>query len=278
MTTQTFALIATKARNELLVQRAIPAVLRQTLVPDVIVVVEDGRALDAESLTNLRRQIEPSGVELAVLRNGRAAGAGGSWNTGLEYLLGRNRKGFVAILDDDDEWDRDHIESNCEVANGATIVVSGLRMVVGNCVLERPLIDNLAPEAFLAGNPGWQGSNTFVSLDLLIGAGGFREGLQSLNDRDLAIRLLRHPLAVWRLTNKWTSTWYSDTIGNLSTPQSFAKREGLRSFWQLYSHEMNCDTKSHFLSRAWKLFGITENEIVGGNVGPLPALGFPLES
>jgi glycosyltransferase involved in cell wall biosynthesis len=269
------ALTATKSRDKLLVERAVPAVLRQTRQPDTVVVVHDGPGLDDTTRGSLKTLAAKAGVELTLLHNIHAAGPGGAWNTGLAHLVERGHRGFVAILDDDDVWDPDHLEVNLEHAEGATIVVSGLQMLFGGRCQERPLLGDLDPRAFLTGNPGWQGSNTFVDLDLLVGAGGFREGLPSLNDRDLAIRLLRHPRAAWRLTGRWTASWYADTPGNLSEARSQAKRDGLRAFWLLYGDEMSPDERARFFDRAEQLFGVAASEITTGEPELRPPLGFP---
>lgn len=269
------ALVATRSRDQLLVERAVPAVLGQTRPPCVLVVVHDGAGLDGPTRAALRDLAAPSGVELAVIHNTRRPGPGGAWNTGLAHLLEMGHRGFVAILDDDDEWDPNHLEVNLAHADDATIVVSGLRMSLGGRCQERSLLADIDPRAFLTGNPGWQGSNTFVELALLVEAGGFREGLPSLNDRDLAIRLLRQPKATWRLTGRWTATWHADTPGNLSEPGSQAKREGLRAFWDLYGSEMTPAERARFFGRAERLFGISAKEIADDGPVSTPPLGFP---
>jgi len=266
-------LIATKDREELLVSRAVPAVLSQTRRPDILIIVDDGGGLQSATQKELVGLAEAQDVELLLLPNNRARGAAGAWNTGLTQLASRHHEGFVAFLDDDDEWDRHHIEVNLALADAAPIVVSGLRMRTVDRAIPRGLIGSLDDRAFLVGNPGWQGSNTFVSLDLLLAIGGFREGLLSLNDRDLAIRLLRHPRGEWRLTGRWTATWHVDTPGNLSEPRSDTKREGLRMFWRLYGHEMSALERRAFFQRAGKLFGIATAEIVGHEPERIPTAG-----
>ena len=133
-----------------------------------------------------------------MLPNIRKPGAAGSWNTGLKYLGDINFNGFVAILDDDDEWDKEHIALNMHFARetGAELIVSGLRRMCSGQIKPRNLPINLKDSDFLRGNPGLQGSNTFVSLKAMNRVGNFTEGLPSLNDRDLAIRLLRSPIQV----------------------------------------------------------------------------------
>jgi glycosyltransferase involved in cell wall biosynthesis len=270
------ALITTKARDELLLQRSLPSVLAQNRPPELIIIVNDGPALDERTQAAIHAACTPQGLEFELLHNARAPGAGGAWNTGLAQLRTLGHEGFVAVLDDDDTWDTNHLEVNLAHAHDASIVVSGLRMMARRQFMHRPLIEALDPRTFLTGNPGWQGSNTFVSLDLLLQVGGFREGLPSLNDRDLALRLLRHPGSTWKLTGQWTATWNADTVGNLSTPGSVAKREGLRAFWSLYGAEMAPPEREAYFLRAALLFGISEPEITDREPAARPALGFPV--
>ncbi|WIG92982.1 glycosyltransferase [Myxococcus sp. SDU36] len=265
------ALVATRNRWNLLVGRALPSIRRQTRAVREVVVVNDGTPFEAEKEAALRRLLHP--LPLVMLDNRRTPGAAGAWNTGLEHLLALSRAGFVALLDDDDSWEASHIEDNLRVAvrERADVVVSGLRLVVDGQERERPLPDGLLPGDFLVGNPGWQGSNTFVSRRLWATVQGFRDGLRSLNDRDLAIRLLRVPGSRVAYTSRWTATWYLSTQGDsLSSPRSPAKISGLRWFWRLYGGEMSPVQAVAFLSRAESLFGVrrTEIEADGEDVPP----------
>lgn len=272
--TDVAVLIATKDRTSLLAERALPSVVQQTRAPSVVVLVNDGSAVSRAARSHLRALGAGAGVDIVLVPNGRTPGAGGAWNTGLEYLYGQGARGFVAILDDDDAWDPEHVEANLALPDDANIRLSGLRMQMKGRVIERPLIDHLEPRAFLVGNPGWQGSNTFVDLGLLMRVGGFREGLASLNDRDLAFRLLSHPAAAWRLTDRWTATWYADTRCNLSEPRSQSKLDGLRAFWALYGRQMNSMEARRFFDRARRLFGVDPAAVSNSPPTMLPSLGF----
>ncbi|NOJ77648.1 glycosyltransferase family 2 protein [Myxococcus xanthus] len=265
------ALVATHNRWDLLVGRALPSIRRQTRAVREVVVVNDGATFDAEKQAALRLLRHP--LPLVIFDNRRAPGAAGAWNTGLEHLLALSQDGFVALLDDDDTWEASHIEDNLRAAERerADIVVSGLRLVMDGHERERPLPERLLPGDFLVGNPGWQGSNTFVSHRLWATVRGFRDGLRSLNDRDLAIRMLRVPGSRVAYTGRWTATWYLSTQGDaLSSPRSPAKISGLRWFWRIYGGEMSPVQAEAFLSRAENLFGVhrTEIEAGGENVPP----------
>ncbi|QDE92816.1 hypothetical protein BHS06_29685 [Myxococcus xanthus] len=242
-----------------------PSIRRQTRAVREVIVVNDGATFDAEKQAKLRLLLHP--LPLVMLDNRRAPGAAGAWNTGLEHLLALSQDGFVALLDDDDTWEASHIEDNLRAAERerADIVVSGLRLLMDGHERERPLPEGLLPGDFLVGNPGWQGSNTFVSHRLWATVRGFRDGLRSLNDRDLAIRMLRVPGSRVAYTGRWTATWYLSTQGDaLSSPRSPAKISGLRWFWRIYGGEMSPVQAEAFLSRAENLFGVRRTEIEAG--------------
>lgn len=262
-------LIATRMREVLLETRSLPSLLAQSLRPDTVVLVNDGPPLKSRGV---HAMLDTSvHLQLVLLENRRAAGVAGAWNTGLAYLWERGFRGFVAFLDDDDEWAPHHLEANAAAAGpGNNIVVSGLRMSVAGMEQPRPLITALEARDFLIGNPGWQGSNTFVDIALLAAVGGFRDGLLSLNDRDLAIRLLRHPAAHWALTGHWTATWHRDTAKSLSTPGSPEKLSGLRWFWQIYADELRPEEVNAFLERAERLFSIPRRLILAEHADQPP--------
>ncbi|MCA8937215.1 MAG: glycosyltransferase [Planctomycetes bacterium] len=255
-------LIATKNRDALLLNRALPSVQRQWLQPDLVVLVSDGRRLPQELLGKLRAVIAPTSI--VALENGRSPGAASAWNTGLSHLDRLGTRGFVAILDDDDEWDAEHLQECMTAAGrkGANIVVSGLRRMVNGSCIPRPLPRELSVDDFLVGNPGWQGSNTFVELDLMLAVGGFTDGLLSLNDRDLAIRLLRHHASRLAYTGKWTATWHHDAAASLSAPRSRAKISGLRRFWSIHGRAMTPAQSAAFFDRACRYFGVLRDEII----------------
>jgi hypothetical protein len=234
------------------------------------VIVNDGGRFSREVQRNLRRRLSP--IPTVVLENRRVPGAAGAWNTGLEYMHGRH-DGFVALLDDDDDWDAHHLELNqaAALAGRADVVISGLRRVVDGIEIPRPLVARLDARDFLVGNPGWQGSNTFVSTRLLTAVRGFRDGLASLNDRDLAFRILQSQGVRVSYTGEWTSSWHvgSDRPA-LSTPRAPGKISGLRWFWRIYGPRMTGEEAAGFFLRADRCFGVAPDEIVspGRDVPP----------
>lgn len=258
-------LMATAGRCDLLRSVSLPAVRKQGHAPVLVVLVADGCII---SPADVRKLAAIDGMEFVQLQNVRAAGAAGAWNTGLEFLQSRGFDGFVAMLDDDDEWDENHLAANLHAARhaNATVAISGLRLMRDGVLCDRAIPQDFTDRMFLVGNPGWQGSNTFVAMRALAAVGGFRDGLASANDRDLAIRLLRSPRIRVAYTGKWTATWHlSSGRQTLSSPRSEAKLRGLRWFWQIYGSEMQPAEAEEFFERARELFGFRRDEIVLAN-------------
>ena len=258
------ALIATTPRVELLQNRALPSIQRQSHPPEAVVVVADQRRLTAEE-TEASVAAVPM-LPSYLLANVLTRGVAGAWNTGLKFIARRWPACYVAILDDDDEWDSDHIETCFGTAHQAgwpDVVVSGLRILRDGEEIPRPPPARLHVDDFLVGNPGWQGSNTFVSIQTLLKAGMFTEGLASTNDRDLAIRILSQPRSRIAFTGKHTTTWNIDSHRtSLSSPGSAEKSRGLASFLRLHGHRMTPEIRDRFYMRAQQLFGLTAEDIL----------------
>lgn len=258
-------LMATKGRWSLLVDRALPSVSRQAQKPEAVVLVNDGDPFTLDQQARIAALLAP--VPVYVMANANHPGVAGAWNTGLCHLRRLGYDGYVAILDDDDCWDGHHLACNlaAAAATGAELVVSGLRRVVAGHVQPRNLPVDLSARDFLRGNPGLQGSNTFVAISVLERAGDFTGGLQSLNDRDLAVRLLSLRDLRVAYTGEWTATWHhGDDPRSLSAPRSTAKISGLRAFWQLHGAKMSVDEAAAYFDRAWSFFGVSYEEILEG--------------
>src|SRR6266404_9614001 len=121
--------MATCGRHNLLRTLSLPSVRRQTCAPILAILVDDGCGVSPDNVRELSASL--FGIELVLLKNRRSAGAAGAWNTGLDYLAAAKFDGFVAMLDDDDEWDENHLAENVHAAlsANATVVISGLRLV-----------------------------------------------------------------------------------------------------------------------------------------------------
>lgn len=250
-------LIASKPKHSDLLRRALTSVIQQHRGPDLLLLAFDSRLPEPGTLDDVTSHPLINGA--VVLRNQRMQGAAGTWNTGLSWLQEHGFDGYVAILDDDDEWDPDHL-SQCEQAGDqghADVVLSGLRAMKDDVEIPREPLSSVAVDDFLVGNPGWQGSNTFVKLEALMRVGGFTDGLPSTNDRDLAVRILGLPNLKVAFTHRMTATWHIDSQADaLSRPGSAEKRAGLLQFLAMHGHLMSPDVMTRFKARARDLFGV----------------------
>ncbi|EGJ09062.1 glycosyltransferase family 2 protein [Rubrivivax benzoatilyticus] len=249
-------LIATRPRVDSLLSTSLPCLRAQRRRPDRVVIVSDQRSLDAEEAARCLACCE--GLQVQVLRNTRTPGAAGAWNTGLDFLAAQDAPDFVALLDDDDTWDEDHLlRCEAEAQPDVDVVISGLRLLRDGVEAPREPLRQVAAEDFLVGNPGWQGTNTFVRMSRLRQVGGFCDGLRSANDRDLAIRLLDLPDLKVAFTGRMTATWHlgrcADALSAWGSPD---KREGLRVFYQRYASRLTPTQRHEAKVRAQTLFGV----------------------
>lgn len=207
----------------------------------------------------------------AVIPNTRTRGKSGTgaWNTAAMHALQyRHRQPFLAILDDDDAWADEHLttclrlakppsESQC--GKRCVAIVSGIKRIEadGNAISMLPEAKSFTEEGFFTGNPGLQGSNTFIELKTFCSIGGFDESMSSCVDRDLAIRLLEQVnLRASRriaFTNQITVTHYADSVTRV-TAINQAKQHGLDAFYRKYWHRFNNELQCQSLRRAKRLF------------------------
>lgn len=259
------SLIATANRFDLLVERCLPSILAQTLLPQEVFIVNDGQLFTSEQ----QRVIDDllSSIKFQVVNNTDNKGAASAWNLGLRKIYRSYEDVYIALLDDDDTWDSNHGEVCLKtgVKDRSDAVISGLRFfdVLKNEIKKRPLITNLDKNTFLTRNPGWQGSNTFVKESVFKSVGGFTEGLKSCNDRDLAFRILNLPDIKISYTNQFTATWYFYYVGNnLTSVNNPAKREGLITFFNMYKAEMTKEERNQFVERANRFFKVDRSEFI----------------
>ncbi|VVO58236.1 hypothetical protein PS900_00660 [Pseudomonas fluorescens] len=248
-------------RTELL-RRAIASVCAQTISPDSVVIVCDRAMRPADSAT----AIEPLVEDLHWLENHGPAGVANAWNTGIDYIAQRWPDDYLAILDDDDTWDPEHLAGclSCAVqADWPDLVISGIRAWLDGIEQPREPIRSVCVSDFLVGNPGWQGSNTFIRIAALLRAGCFIPGLASCNDRDLAIRVLSLENVRPAFTARHTVNWHHERRrACLSSVGSDGKLNGLARFHQLHSWRMTPEIEVRFFTRAQDLFGLPRDLIL----------------
>ena len=241
-------IIPTIDRSSLI--RSIESVESQTRKPDLIIVVNNGAAIDIRD-------------RAVLLKNTRTDNLSGKINTGLKYLL---KNGFnpnttsVALLDDDDYWESDYL-SNCERKMQEGVydwIISGIiRHDTENPEgRELEIPDALCFRDFLTTNPNIQGSSIFVKLSQLLRAGCFDEMMVSTTDRDICIRLLMLPDIKYGFVNKHFIHHCAMDKNRLSTPGNEMKKKGLEYFLYKYGPMMTDYEVSAFLKRSKEKFDI----------------------
>lgn len=254
-----FVLVATQPRLNCLFEVSLPSIAAQTRQADRVMIISDKQKLSNQEIKRIKSIL--NNVEVIVLQNKYLPGAAGSWNTGIDYINSHHDSGFVAVLDDDDYWDSEHLALCGKHAHKAQLVVSGINVVNNDQVIAQNIPIQLNSGDFLIGNPGWQGSNTFIDLKLLNHAGKFRNGLVSCNDRDLAIRVL-DLLPLMAFTEQATVNWNINHRDDaLSAVRSAQKLKGVCQFYKTYQQRMNLKQKEQFFNRIEELFKWTRDEI-----------------
>lgn len=146
--------VATHRREELLRTRSLPSIQRQTVSPArVCVVVDediDSGITDVEAL----RQDFP---EYHFIRNCRSKGASGSWNSGVlevSDLPEVQKYCYLAILDDDDSWEDNHLETCLEKTQNGLVdwVIPGIVRHEDGVSRKQTIPSTLKQEDFFVGN------------------------------------------------------------------------------------------------------------------------------
>ncbi|MCW2673430.1 MAG: hypothetical protein JWP14_2019 [Frankiales bacterium] len=177
--------IPTHDRPELVV-RALDCVLRQSVLPAEVMVVDVGGRSWSQELQDLA-DAAPTRVIVAALDE--PAHAGRARNHGAR----RTSSTALAFLDDDDSWNEEYLAQALTALqrhpNG--LVVTPLLVRRAGAVLALPAVpQDVRAADVLARNPGVTGTNIVVSRSVLEQVGGFDEQLAAFNDLDLLVRLL----------------------------------------------------------------------------------------
>jgi len=217
-------------------------------------------------------QIPDNYFHTTVIPNWRthAHSGTGAWNSALYRSVANGRERYIAILDDDDEWQNDYLkrclEKIRENRSGTTVaVVSGItRLENDRSINLIPSSENFTMDQLFIGNPGFQGSNIFIRLRDFMDIGAFDESLYSATDRDLGIRLIQYV----EMEDKLSIDFISEPLvihhaENEERVTSIGKNKklGLDLFYRKYIHLMKDDIEEKSLQRAKNLFNYNFSEI-----------------
>ncbi len=199
-----------------------------------------------------------------LLKNNRTSGHSGTgaWNTAIYCLAERYEPEsiFVAILDDDDEYRPEYLRTCREVLRrnpNAVAVFPHVEWVEKNMVLAFTKED-LTPRNFFVGNPGIQGSNMCIRLDILVNIGGFDEELYSATDRDLMIQLLNYLKekkdVEIEIIPEVMVLHHTDSPNRVTANRTM-KKLGLDVFYKKWKSHFSEEDFQKSLERARRLFG-----------------------
>lgn len=246
-----------------LIRRAISSVKSQTIKPDITLVVYDKNEGLHPYIQQIIKEFSNQ-MKIQLIENKRSQNLSGAVNTGIYYLeknIEEINKYFIAILDDDDWWDRRYLENCLKFSRdfGLDWVVSGLirhDRFTPDGRMER-IPEKISIDDFLVGNPNVQGSNLFVLLDKILNANGFDEKLVSTTDRDICISLLKlENIKYGILRNHLVHHDALERNDRLSTKGSLKKQKGLTYFFKKYHNEMSEEQKKKFKKRVKEVFEI----------------------
>lgn len=176
------------------IQRTLQSIVRQTLKPREVVVVDDG-STDGTFQAAEAEAPDMGGIDLRVFRTEENLGAGAARNRAIE----ESAEPILAFLDADDEWLPGKLERSLAVLNdsGAVLVAHDYLTGTGdearqhNC--ERRFLDSDDPFIGLYRKGYIPSSSVVTRLDAVLAAGGFDPGLRNAQDFDLWLTMLRQP-------------------------------------------------------------------------------------
>jgi len=174
--------IPTYNRKELLLS-AVESVLKQTVLPDEIIIVDNGDKRCGK--------INSNDCKVVVIKAPVGAGVSQARNIGLSV----SQSDYVAFLDDDDSWNPDYIK-NLKLAiiqdNFPDMLLAALYDNETKYKIEGKN-NYLSQKTFslIRRNPGVIGSNTIVKKNTMLSLGGYDCKMSASEDVDILIRFIK---------------------------------------------------------------------------------------
>jgi glycosyltransferase involved in cell wall biosynthesis len=196
------------------IARAVQSVLRQTMSPREIVIVDDGSTDDGPAVI---RTIGDSRIRLIQQSN---AGVSAARNNGIAAC----ESPWVALLDADDEWKPEFLRSVSKIVDRrGDLVCVGTDFtndqgvpLIGRVDLNDGILEDFFELSLQRGLPVLCSSAVVVRREALLSAGGFPVGCRSMEDTDTWMRL------AWTGSIGFVSE--SLAIYHLDVPESASKQ------------------------------------------------------
>ena len=229
--------IPTCDRPQFLVE-AVQSVLRQTVKPCEIIIVNNGK-----EIVQLPQEIT-SRVKIYNLP--RYVGAAQARNFGAFLATGQ----YLAFLDDDDLWAVEYLAKvAAAAAEGARCIISRLDQLRGGKVeIFKNAHGKITLTHLLIYNPGITGSNLVIARELFFAVGGFDPKLPPSEDKSLVIEVLNLGNKVTTLPDSQAIIRFH-TLSRLSDAVRLA--EGVCQFTRKYGRLM---TRKQYLGNWLKIY------------------------
>lgn len=226
------AIIPTHRRPALL-RDAISSVLRQTRLPDELIVVDD--VGDLQTAQFVLSQVGRAPLALRYVHNSRCPGACASRNLGALLSSGD----WFAFLDDDDVWRDNFVERAAARAaeRDVGLVMTGIiRQVHGRADTLRFTTEGLTAETVLDHRSSMTGSNLLIAADAFSVVRGFDPAMTVFNDWDLLVRVIRAGIP-YAVVGEPLAEWREHGGERIATP-SLARAAGIEAFLARYEREL----------------------------------------
>ena len=117
---KTVSVIITTHNRPDYLKESLAAVLKQTVSPKEVFVIDDGSSVNYEEVINLFPPDKFEYIKVPV-----ASGANAARNLGIS----KSQSDIIAFLDDDDIWDEDYLEQHINAHDNADAVTCGYRFL-----------------------------------------------------------------------------------------------------------------------------------------------------
>lgn len=230
-------IIPTHNRKQFLAE-AVECVLRQTLTPSEIIIVDNGTDSEAE------KSVWPEPIQ--YIRTIANAGASQARNIGATIATSE----YLAFLDDDDLWENAYLEKavSALTVRPTDILLARLDWLSeSGCVSWRcPTKETLTKGTFVVTNPGVTGSNIIVSRRHFFSLGGFNSRLRTGEDKALIIDSLDRDASI-QVVPSMQAMHRAHDLSSLSRDEF---DNGLRDFCECYAEKLTLTQKIYLQLKA----------------------------
>ena len=231
-------IIPTCNRNKYLIE-AINSVLAQTLLPNEIIIVNNGEG-EVKIPDNINQKVKIYNII-------HFAGAAQARNFGASLASGD----YLAFLDDDDYWSNKYIENvSVAIKNGAKCVLSCINLIKnGKVISQKNPHNRINLDNLLVHNPGAGGPNIVIEKETFFKVKGFDAKLTTSEDKSLIIELINNNVHVETLPDNYVFASRDTGVKRLTDAATIA--EGISQFIKKYADLMN---KKQYLYNLSKIY------------------------